>query len=74
MLVATSPRSMVLLSGGSANANLPVQVLLEAIEVVASTAVQPFGMVTLALFYLDIRIRREGLDLELSATELAKAA
>ncbi|MBS2032779.1 MAG: hypothetical protein JST54_33205 [Deltaproteobacteria bacterium] len=74
MLVATSPRSLVLLAGGSATANPIAQLLLEAVEVLASTAVLPFGMVTVSLFYLDIRIRREGLDLELAATELAKAA
>ena len=74
LLVATLPRSVVLIGSGSATANLPMQVVLEAIEVIATTAVQPFGMVTLALFYLDIRIRREGLDLELAASELAKAA
>ena len=44
-----------------------------AVELLGQTAVLPFVLVTLVLFYYDTRVRREGLDLELLARRLAGA-
>lgn len=74
LLVATAPRSIALMAGAGGQIGPVATLLIEAVEVLASAAIQPFGMVTLALFYLDLRVRREGLDLELTAARLRKAA
>lgn len=74
LLVATAPRSLVLAAGAAMDPNAPLMLGIEALEVLASAGIAPFGMVALALFYLDLRVRREGLDLELTAARLQKAA
>ena len=71
--IAGLPRAVAMVaSGRSATAALPLgaEVGLGIFEALASAAVQPFGLVALAVFYFDRRARREGLDLELWARRL----
>lgn len=71
--IASLPRAAVMIaSGRGATATLPLgaEMALEIFEALASAAVQPFGLVAIAVFYFDRRARREGLDLELWATRL----
>ncbi len=71
--IASLPRAAVMVaSGRGATATLPlgIEMALGIFEALASAAVQPFGLVALAVFYFDRRARREGLDLELWATRL----
>lgn len=72
LLVATAPRALLLMGQAGQNANAPALLAIELFEVLASAVVAPFGMVALALFYLDLRVRREGLDLQLAASRLAR--
>ncbi len=72
--IAGLPRALAMIaSGRGATAALPLgaEVGLGIFEALASAAVQPFGLVALAVFYFDRRARREGLDLELWARGLA---
>lgn len=46
---------------------------LDVIGVFAQSAVAPFGLLAVIVFYFDIRIKREGFDLELLATRLGKS-
>ncbi len=48
-------------------ASVPVEVL----QVLAQSAVAPFGLLAIIAFYFDLRIRREGFDLEVLATRTA---
>lgn len=61
---------------GSDPSAMPLAALLATtgFELFAQTAILPFVLVTLVLFYYDTRIRREGLDLELLAGRLAGTA
>ncbi|HEU4382031.1 MAG TPA: hypothetical protein VFR85_00910 [Anaeromyxobacteraceae bacterium] len=71
--LAGLPRAAaVVASGRGAMASLPLgaEVGLGIFEALASAAIQPFGLVALAVFYFDRRARREGLDLELWARRL----
>ena len=71
--IAGLPRAVAMIaSGRGATASLPLaaEVGLGIFEALASAAVQPFGLVALAVFYFDRRARREGLDLELWARRL----
>ena len=55
----------------AAFAHLP---LLQAIiESLARAVIAPFGIVLLAVYYFDVRIRREGFDLETSLERLTGA-
>jgi len=49
---------------------LPAELAVGLVEAAGNAAVQPFGLVALAVFYFDRRARREGLDLERWADEL----
>ena len=73
-LVADLPHSALLLAHGGHVQHLSVLIASEALSVFAKTAVAPFAMVALALFHLDLRVRREGLDLALQAERLERAA
>jgi hypothetical protein len=48
-----------------------VEVLLDSL---ARAAIAPFGVVLLAVYYFDVRIRREGYDLEVGLDRLAAGA
>jgi hypothetical protein len=74
LLVATAPRALLLVADAGRTANAPGLLAVELFEVLASSAVAPFGMVAIALFYLDVRVRREGLDLAMAANRLASSA
>lgn len=72
ILVVALPR-LVLLALGDATGGalaLPVRLLIELMELTGETVVAPFGMVCIALFYADLRMRREGQDLRLRLERL----
>jgi hypothetical protein len=48
-----------------------LEVLLDSL---ARAAIAPFGVVLLAVYYFDVRIRREGYDLEVGLDRLAARA
>jgi hypothetical protein len=73
-LIADAPRSLLVFTHAGGTGSMPLYLLAELGSLAAKTAVYPFAMVALALFYLDVRVRREGLDLALSAARMAKAA
>lgn len=51
-------------------ASVPVDLL----SILVQAAVAPFGLLAVIAFYFDLRIRREGFDLELFASRLGKGA
>ena len=73
-LIADAPRSLLVFSHAGGTGSLPLYLLAELVSLTAKTAVYPFGMVALALFYLEVRVRREGIDIALAAEGMAKAA
>jgi hypothetical protein len=55
----------------AAFAHLPsVEAIIESLS---RAVIGPFGVVLLAIYYFDVRIRREGFDLESSLERLAGA-
>ncbi len=53
---------------------LALEIALSLFEAAAGAALQPFSLVAVAVFYFDRRARTEGLDLELWAERLERAA
>ena len=75
--IAGLPRAVVVLASGRGAAiplSLGADLALGILEALANAAVQPFGLVALAVFYFDRRARREGLDLELWVRRLGGGA
>jgi hypothetical protein len=58
-----------ILAVAAAFAHLPG--LQAAIEGLARAVITPFAVVLLAVYYFDVRIRREGFDLEASLERLS---
>ena len=76
VLVVSAPQAVVSIASHELGAapGIILTLLAEVVALLGEAAVAPFGRLVLVRFYFDLRVRREGLDLELEARALAKAA
>ena len=72
VLVASVPGLILRLSDPDNSIHLGSvgAIVSEVLALLGESAVAPFGMLALVLFYVDLRVRREGVDLDLATDAL----
>jgi hypothetical protein len=75
VLVATIPRLALMFASpdGINHPNSALSLFTKLLSMLGESLATPFGLLVMVLFYLDLRVRREGVDLELAADQLANA-
>ncbi len=76
VLVVSAPQAIISVASHERGAapGIILTLLGELIALLGEASVAPFGRLALVRFYFDLRVRREGLDLQLEVRELAAKA